>query len=191
VQHSPNALQSPKSLLNYNSCAALLVVVILIYTTQIPLWKRNQHPLRLCVAAISGSANWVSPSMSAGVGFEFSKPRGRVYTRGQWSMNELLTLYNVYMEWYAERGLGSSNYHIHHQTTTQKWDTISKRCNDMGVVITPDQCKDKWDHTRKDFKKVWDYEQNTPNGRLSFWAMTGSGGEVYLEIKHNYGKGGV
>lgn len=31
----------------------------------------------------------------------------RDYTRGQWSMNELLTLCNVYMEWYVEQGLNS------------------------------------------------------------------------------------
>ena len=76
---------------------------------------------------------------------------GCVYIRGQWSMVESLILY---MEWYAERGPGSSNRHIHLQTTTQKWDTILEWCNDMGVVKTPDQCKDKWDQTQKDFKKV-------------------------------------
>jgi hypothetical protein len=86
------------------------------------------------------------------------------------------------MEWYAERGPGSSNRHIHHQTTAQKWDTISERCNDMGVVRTPGQCKDKWDHTRKDFKKVWNYEQNTPSGRSNFWAMTGSEGKSTLKL---------
>jgi hypothetical protein len=106
----------------------------------------------------------------------------RVYTRGQWSMNEPLTLCTVYKEWYAEQGPNSSNCHIHHQTTTQKWDIISEQCNDMDVVKTLDQCKDKWDYTRKDFKKVWDYEKHTPSGRLSFWAMTGSEGKSALKL---------
>ena len=42
----------------------------------------------------------------------------------------------------------------------------------MKVVRTPDLCKEKWNHTRKNFKRMWDYEQNIPNGRSSFWTMT-------------------
>jgi hypothetical protein len=61
------------------------------------------------------------------------------------------------MEWFAfNDGLSSTNRHIHHQTTTQKWNTIPKRYNDMGVVRIPNQCKDKWDYTQKDLKKMWD-----------------------------------
>jgi hypothetical protein len=52
----------------------------------------------------------------------------------------------------------------------------------MGVVKTPYQCKDKWDHTHKDFKKLWDYEQNTPSEKSSFWAMTRSEGKSALKL---------
>jgi hypothetical protein len=42
---------------------------------------------------------------------------------------------------------------------------------------------DKWDHTQKDFKKVWNYEQNTPSRRSSFWAMTRSEGKPALKLR--------
>jgi hypothetical protein len=83
------------------------------------------------------------------------------------------------MEWYVELGLGSTNYYIHHQITTHKWDTIFKCAK---VVKTLDQCKNKWDHTWKDFKRIWDNNQNTPSRRSSFWAITGLEGESTFKL---------
>jgi hypothetical protein len=52
----------------------------------------------------------------------------------------------------------------------------------MKVVRTPDLCKEKRNHTQKNFKKMWDYEQNTPSGRSSFWTMTGSKDKSALKL---------
>ena len=66
-------------------------------------------------------------------------------------------------------GPHSTNRHVAHQTSTQKWDNIFERCYELGISRSSNRCSNKWEQMRSDFKKVYDYESDIPSGRPSFW----------------------
>ena len=94
----------------------------------------------------------------------------RTVVSGLWSNDELLVLCTTYKEWSKISGLNSTNRHLLHQMATQKWINLSNRCFELGINRSTNQCNDKWDQTRVDFEKVYNYEKNVPSGKPSFWS---------------------
>ena len=82
----------------------------------------------------------------------------------------MLVLCTAYQEWSERSGPSSTNRHLLHQTATEKWISLSDRCFELGINRSANQCNNKWNQTRADFKKVYDYEKEVPSGKPSFWS---------------------
>ena len=95
---------------------------------------------------------------------------GRNVACGPWSNDELLVLCTANKEWSKISGLNSTNRHFLHQMATQKWINLLDHFFELGINRSANQCNDKWDQTRVDFEKVYDYEKNVPSGNPSFWS---------------------
>ena len=47
---------------------------------------------------------------------------------------------------------------------------MSAHCFELRINRSANQCNNKWDQTRADFKKVYDYKKDVPSGKPSFWS---------------------
>ena len=94
----------------------------------------------------------------------------RSVASGPWSNDELLVFCTAYKEWSKRSGPNSTKRHLLHQMATEKWINLSDRCFELGINRSANQCNNKWDQTRTNFKEVYDYEKDVSNGRPSFWS---------------------
>jgi hypothetical protein len=104
-----------------------------------------------------------------------------VYKKGPWSLHDALIMLDArQIDWMAHQpGCGPRTAH---QTQSVRWTMIAEKCLAKGVSRSPQQCQDKWEAVRSDFQKVWDYENNIPSGKKSYWEMD-SGEKKQLKTK--------
>eukprot|EP01018_Ginkgo_biloba_P016914 Gb_32376 [translate_table: standard] len=69
----------------------------------------------------------------------------------------------------------------------EKWRAVETYCSKNGVIRTPIQCRDRWEHIQPDYKRIRDYENNIPSGHDSYWNMT-SGERIAKKLPSNYTK---
>ena len=108
---------------------------------------------------------------------------GRPLSFGPWTNDEILVLCTTYKEWWESRGPTASTRISLHETQTQKWENLSDRCYQLRCYRSPNQCQNKWDQTRVDFKKVYDYESKIPSGKPSFWTYSQKNGKKIFKLK--------
>ena len=60
---------------------------------------------------------------------------------------------------------------------------MSDRCFELGINRSANQSNIKWDQTRADFKKIYDYEKEVPSGKPSFWSYPESGAKRLFKLK--------
>jgi hypothetical protein len=58
-------------------------------------------------------------------------------------------------------------------SAAEKFERIAERLSklDPPVIRTPSQIEDKWDRLAADFRKVFDWDKNTPSGKPAYWDM--------------------
>ncbi|GAQ78154.1 hypothetical protein KFL_000080600 [Klebsormidium nitens] len=58
-------------------------------------------------------------------------------------------------------------------SAAEKFERIAERLSklDPPVIRTPSQVEDKWDRLAADFRKVFDWDKNTPSGKPAYWDM--------------------
>eukprot|EP01018_Ginkgo_biloba_P040997 Gb_05151 [translate_table: standard] len=67
----------------------------------------------------------------------------------------------------------------------EKWRATEEFCSQNGVIRTPIQCRDRWEHIQPEYKRIRDYENNIPSGHDSYWNMTG-GERIAKKLPSNY-----
>eukprot|EP01018_Ginkgo_biloba_P007934 Gb_41441 [translate_table: standard] len=96
-----------------------------------------------------------------------SQQRGN---RARWSVAETLILIDAKRH---EKDLyNTSGVMRKTKSSNEKWQDISIYCQANAVERTANQCKDRWEHTQPDYKKINDYERNIPSGHDNYWQMT-------------------
>jgi hypothetical protein len=58
-----------------------------------------------------------------------------------------------------------------HTTANVRWDLVEDHCFANGVELSGASCKDKWENTLGEVRKVRDYEKRIPSGRDPYWSM--------------------
>ncbi|GLJ24755.1 hypothetical protein SUGI_0473210 [Cryptomeria japonica] len=122
-----------------------------------------------------------------------SPHKGRV----RWTISDTLTLINAKQ---LEKNVHSVDGVVKRtKSALEKWKQISLQCQKSGLRRNGTQCRDRWEHIIPDYKKIRDYERNTPPGHMSFWNMmakermdkklpTNYSKEIYEAIENYFGQ---
>jgi hypothetical protein len=94
-------------------------------------------------------------------------------TRAVWGMYDVDML-NAQMREHEEMLRDkSTGIKYRSMSSAEKFERIADRLSKLEppVIPTPSQVEDKWDRLAADFRKVFDWDKNTPSGKPAYWDM--------------------